>query len=69
MQVNIHINDNIVDELYLLYNSDDINYIFNQILSEKLIKNNTKIKDFFGKVEFFEDYDYKALRHRNDSIG
>lgn len=28
-----------------------------------------RIEEFFGNVDFFEDYNYKESRYRNESIG
>ncbi len=68
MQYNVNINEKTVKELFQKFKTDDLNNIINNLLRDALKKKQGKIEDFFDKVDYVEDYDYKALRNRNESI-
>ncbi|MDT3738428.1 MAG: type II toxin-antitoxin system VapB family antitoxin [Candidatus Kapabacteria bacterium] len=68
MQYNVNINEKTVEELFQKFKTNDLNNIINNLLHDALEKKKGKIEDFFGKVDYVEDYDYKSLRNRNESI-
>ena len=68
MQIEITLNEGLVRELLDFYKSDDLNSVINNILKETITKKNHKIEDFFGKVDYYDDYDYKSMRNRNEGL-
>ncbi len=69
MQIELTLNDALVKELQDHYKSQDLNNIIINIINDTLLNRSSKIEKFFGKVEYFDDYDYKSLRNRSESIG
>ena len=67
MVVSLNINDKIANELVRLFRSNDLNLIVNLALENYVNKNDKKITELFNNVEYYEDYDYKALRQRIES--
>ncbi|MBX3043921.1 MAG: hypothetical protein KIT33_08590 [Candidatus Kapabacteria bacterium] len=68
MQIELTLNDGLAKQLLDFYNTDDLNSVINNILKEKVAQKDNKIEDFFGKIEYFEDYDYKSMRNRSASL-
>ncbi|MBX3043929.1 MAG: hypothetical protein KIT33_08550 [Candidatus Kapabacteria bacterium] len=68
MQIKLTLNDGLAKQLLDFYNTDDLNSVINNILEEKVAQKDNKIEDFFGKIEYFEDYDYKSMRNRSASL-
>ncbi len=68
MVVNININDNLANQLYVLFNSEDLNKIVNTVLTNAVKQKSENIQDFFGNVNYLDDYDYKTSRQRNECL-
>lgn len=68
MVVSININDNLANQLYVLFNSEDMNKIVNTVLTDAVKRKSENIQDFFGNVNYSEDYDYKISRQRNECL-
>ena len=68
MVVSININDNLANQLYVLFNSEDINKIVNTVLTDAVKRKSENIQDFFGNVNYLDDYDYKNSRQRNECL-
>ena len=68
MVVNININDNLANQLYVLFNSEDLNKIVNIVLTDAVKQKFENIQDFFGNVKYLEDYDYKISRQRIECL-
>jgi hypothetical protein len=69
MQIELTLNDGLVKELQEHYKSQDLNNIIINIIHDTLLNRSSKIEKFFGKVEYFDDYDYNYNKSRNKLYG
>lgn len=68
MEITLNINDKVADNLFVIYKSRDLNTILNKLVVDAVDKPNIDLDKFFGNVDYEDDYNYKELRHRNESI-
>jgi len=68
MEIELELDETIANKLLDKYKSEDLNEIINNILIEKIDQNTEAIESFFGNVDYFDDYNYKELRNRNESF-
>ena len=68
MQVNLNIYEKVANELFVIFKSEDINAIINRLLADVVSNPKKQIEDFFNKVDYFDDYDYKLLSQRDECI-
>ncbi len=68
MEIELELDETIANKLLDKYKSEDLIEIINNILNEKMNQNTETVESFFGKVDYFDDYNYKELRNRNESF-
>jgi Arc/MetJ family transcription regulator len=63
MRTNIDLDDKLVEEAFKYSKYSTKKELVNEALEEYITNHNKKnILDLMGKIQFEEDYDYKALR-------